>query len=74
MKEIVKEKNEKQQKFTKSHKWQFWYHYDKNKKVQCDINDLKASLEHAETVMEEKVAKSEIEIEKMQDKLRNYVK
>ena len=28
------------------------------KKVQSDINELKASLEHTETVLEEKVAKA----------------
>ena len=28
-------------------------------KVQSDINDLKASFEHTETVLEEKVAKAE---------------
>lgn len=30
----------------------------KIKKVQSDINDLKASLEHPKTVLEEKVAKT----------------
>ena len=36
------------------------------KKVQSDINELKASLEHTETVLEEKVAKAEKKVEKLQ--------
>ena len=35
------------------------------KKFQSDINDLKASLEHTETVLEEKVANAEKEAEKL---------
>ena len=36
------------------------------KNVQSDINELKASLEHTETVLEEKVAKAEKKVEKLQ--------
>ena len=32
------------------------------KKVQSDINELKASLEHTETVLEENLAKAEKEV------------
>ena len=39
------------------------------KKFQSDINDLKASLEHTETVLEEKVANAEKEAEKLQRKI-----
>ena len=34
------------------------------KKIQSDINELKASLEHTETVLEEKVAKAREESRK----------
>ena len=36
------------------------------KKVQSATNELKASLEHRETVLEEKVAKAEKKVEKLQ--------
>ena len=39
------------------------------KKVQSDINELKASLEHTETVLEEKVAKAEKKVEKLQEQI-----
>ena len=39
------------------------------KKVQSDINELKASLEHTETVLKEKVAKTEKEVEKLQEQI-----
>ena len=39
------------------------------KKVQSDINELKASPEHTETVLEEKVAKAEKKVEKLQDQI-----
>ena len=37
------------------------------KKVQCDINELKANLKHTETVLGEKVAKAEKKVEKPQE-------
>ena len=39
------------------------------KKVQSDVNDLKASLEHTETVLKEKVAKTEKDVEKLQEQI-----
>ena len=39
------------------------------KKVQSDINELKASLEHTETVLEEKVAKAKQKVEKLQEQV-----
>ena len=39
------------------------------KKVQSDINELKASLEHTETVLEEKVAKAQKKVEKLQEQI-----
>ena len=39
------------------------------KKVQSDINELKASLDHTETVLEEKVAKAEKKVEKLQGQI-----
>ena len=39
------------------------------KKVQSDINELKASLEHTETVLKEKVAKTEKYVEKLQEQI-----
>ena len=39
------------------------------KKVQSDINELKASLEHTETVLKEKVAKTEKDVEKLQEQI-----
>ena len=41
----------------------------KIKKVQSDINELKASLEHAEAVLEEKIAKAEKTVEKPQQQI-----
>ena len=38
------------------------------KKVQSDINELIASLEDTETVLEENVAKAETKVEKLHDK------
>ena len=42
------------------------------KKVQSNINDLQASLEHTETVLEEKVAKAKKKVEKLRSKLMSY--
>ena len=39
------------------------------KKVQSDINELKASLEQTETVLEEKVAKAKKKVEKPQEQI-----
>ena len=39
------------------------------KKVQISINELKASLEHTETVLEEEVAKAEKKVEKLQEQI-----
>ena len=38
-------------------------------KVQSDVNEIKASLEHTETVLEEKVAKAEEKVEKIQEQI-----
>ena len=48
---------------TKSYNWEFWYHHDRIKKVQSDINELKANLEHIET------AKAEKKVEKLQEQI-----
>ena len=39
------------------------------KKVQSDINELKASLEHTETVLKEKVAKVGKKVDKLQEQI-----
>ena len=39
------------------------------KKVQSDINELKASLEHTQTVLEEKIAKAEKKVENLQEQI-----
>ena len=39
------------------------------KNVQNDKNELKASLEHTETVIEEKFAKAEKKVEKLQEQI-----
>ena len=39
------------------------------KKVQSDINELKASFEHTDTVLEEKVDKAEKKVEKIQEQI-----
>ena len=38
-------------------------------KAQSDINELKESLEHTETVLEEKVATAEKKVEKLQEQI-----
>ena len=69
MKEIFKEEFEKQQKnLLNLISGNFDKTMTKIKKVQSDINELIASLEHTETVLEEKVAKAERKPEKLQDK------
>ena len=58
--EIFKEEFEKQQKnLLNLISGNFVITMTEIKKVQSDINDLKASFEHTETVLEEKVAKAE---------------
>ena len=58
--EIFKEEFEKQRKnLLNLISWNFDITMTEIKKVQSDINDLKASFEHTETVLEEKVAKAE---------------
>ena len=39
------------------------------KKVQSDINSLKATLEHTETVLEEKFPKAEKKVEKLLEQI-----
>ena len=57
MKKIFKEKFEKQQKnLLNLISGNFDITMTEIRKVQSDINELKASLEHTETVLEEKVA------------------
>ena len=68
MKEIFKEKFEKQQKnLLNLISRNFDVTMTEIKKVQSDINELKASLKHAETVLEGKVAKAEKKVEKLQE-------
>ena len=58
MKEILKEEFEKQQKnLLNLISRNFDITMTEIKKLQSDINELKASLKHTETVLEEKVAK-----------------
>ena len=58
--EIFKEEFEKQRKnLLNLISWNFDITMTEIKKVQSDINDLKASFEHKETVLEEKVATAE---------------
>ena len=70
MKEIFKEQFEKQQKnLPNLISVNFDITMAKIKKVQSDINELKASLEHIETVLEEKVAKAKKKVEKLQEQI-----
>ena len=70
MKEIFKEEFEKQQKnLLNLISGNFDITVTEIKKVQSDINELKASLEHTETVLEEKVAKAEKKVEKLQEQI-----
>ena len=67
MKEIFKEEFEKQQKnLLNLISGSFDITIKEIKKVQGGINGLKASLEHTKTVLEEKVAKTEKKVEKLQ--------
>ena len=63
MKEIFKEEFEKQQKSLLNL-------ISRNFDITVtEINELKASLEHTETVLEEKVAKAEKKVEKLQEQI-----
>ena len=66
MKEIFKEEFEKQQKnLLNLISGNFDTTMREIKKVQSDINELKSSLKHSETVLKEKVAKAEKKVEKL---------
>ena len=70
LKEIFKEEFEKQQKnLLNLISGNFDITMTEIKKVQSDINELKASPEHTETVLEEKVAKAEKKVEKLQEQI-----
>ena len=70
MKEISKEAFEKQQKnLLNLISGSFNITMTEIKKVQSDINELKASFEHTETVLEEKVAQAEKKVEKLQEQV-----
>ena len=70
MKEIFKEEFEEQQKYLPNLiSENFDTTMTEIKKVQSDINEPKASLEYAETVLEEKVAKAEKKVEKLQEQI-----
>ena len=70
MKEIFKEEFEKQQNnLLNLINGNFDITMTEIKKVQSDRNELKASLEHTETVLEEKVAKAEKKVEKLQKQI-----
>ena len=64
MKEIFKEEFEKQQNNLLD-----LITMTEIKKVQSDINELKASLEPTETLLKEKVAKAEEKVEKLQEQI-----
>ena len=67
MKEIFKEEFQKQQKnLLNLISGNFDITMTEIKKVQSDINERKANLKHTETVLEEKVAKAEKKVEKLQ--------
>ena len=75
MKEIFKEDFEKQQKNLLNFiSGNFDNTMTEIKKVQSNINELKASLEHTETVLEEKVAKAEKKVEKLQEQINELIK
>ena len=70
MKEICKEEFEKQQKnLLNLISGNFGITMTEIKKVQSAVNELKASLEHTETVLEVKVAKAEKKVEKLQEQI-----
>ena len=68
MTEIFKKEFEKQQKnLLNLTSGNFDITMTEIKKVQSDINELKASLQHTETVLEEKVAKAEKKVVELQE-------
>ena len=70
MKEIFKEEFEKQhENLLNLISGSFDITMTEIEKVQSDINDLKANIEHAVTVLEENVAKAEKKEEKLQEKI-----
>ena len=70
MKELFKEEFEKRQKnLLNLISGNFDMTTIEIKKVQSDIYDLKASLEHTETVLEGKVAKAEKKVEKLEEQI-----
>ena len=70
MKEIFKEEFEKQRKNQPNLiSGNFDITMTEIKKVQSDKNELKASLKHTETVLEEKVANAEKQVEKLQEQI-----
>ena len=70
MKEIFKKEFEKQQKnLLNLIIGNFDITMTEIKKVQSDIDELKASLKHTETVLEEKVAKAEKKEEKLKEQI-----
>ena len=70
MTEIFQEELEKQQKnLLNLISWNFDITMTEIKKVQSDINEIKASFEHIETVPEEKVAKAEKKVGKLQEQI-----
>ena len=69
MKQIFTEEFEKQQKnLLNLISGNFDITMTELKKVQSNINDLQASLEHTETVLEEKVAKANKKVGKLRSK------
>ena len=69
MKQIFTEEFEKQQKnLLNLISGNFDITMTELKKVQSNINDLQASLEHTETVLEEKVAKTNKKVGKLRSK------
>ena len=70
MKEIFKEEFEKQQKnLLNLISGNFDITVTEIKKAQSDINELKESLEHTETVLEGKVATAEKKVEKLKEQI-----
>ena len=70
MKEIFKKEFEKQQKnLLNLISGNFDITMTEIKKVQSDIDELKASLKHTETVLEENVAKAEKKEEKLKEQI-----
>ena len=70
MKEIFKKEFEKQQKnLLNLISGNFDITMTEIKKVQSDIDELKASLKHTETVLEENVAKAEEKEEKLKEQI-----